>query len=475
MMPRGARLLVAAQLSKAATIFVGITVLSRLLTPTEFGHVAVPVAIVGVGEILRDFGLSTAAITARQLHHRQRNLLFWANVLIGILLAGLAVVLSPLLAEVFDNGPLAQVLPVLSIVFVINGAGAQYRANLNRHMKFTALGATDAVAPLVGVAAAIGAAIAGAGYWALVTQQITTSLVALVLLVSAGRWVPGLPSRVGESRKLLSFGASVSWSQALGHLGNNVDTFALGLWSSPAALGGYNRAFQLAIQPLNLLKAPASSVAMPLLSRRQDDRVGLARGVSTGQLLIGYTVVPVAAFVAACSAPLVSVMLGGQWTGIWPLVSLLAAAGVLQQLASVANWVFLAGNHGKALRRYSLVALAVKAAAVFAAAPFGPTWVAAAYLVSMAVLMPVTLLWAVRVASLPRSSVTVQILRPLFSALFAGCLAAGTTALTSGWLEILQVLVSGTVFVAGYTALAVIPRFRADFVEVLGILLKRRR
>lgn len=472
-MPRGARLLVLAQISKAATLLIGLTVLSRILSPVDFGYVAVPVAIIGIGEILRDMGLSAAAITQPNLALHQRDVLFWINVAIGLLLAIALILAAPLLSVAFDNVPMSQVLPVLSIVFLVNGAGAQFRADLNRRLKFTALSIIDSIAPFVGVLSAIVAGHLGAGYWALVIQQVATSVLVLVLLVGLGRWLPGPPRRWRESKRLLVFGANVSWSQILAYLGNNIDTLALGVWASAAQLGGYTRAFQMAVQPLALLKTPASSVAMPMLARRRDDPVGFARGVAVGQLLLGYTVVPLAGLLAACASPVVLLVLGRQWHDVVPYVALLAIAGCLQQTASVANWMFMAGNFGRSLRRYSSTAFVVKAVLVIAAAPFGALWVAAAYLGSVAVLTPIALTWACRTCGVSLGVVARAASRPLFAAAVAAVSAYIAVRALDAAHDVLQLLGGFGAFGVVYLALGLLRSFRGDYVYVVTTLLRR--
>ncbi|MGW9112847.1 lipopolysaccharide biosynthesis protein [Microbacterium sp. NPDC055683] len=474
--PRGARTLMLAQIAKAATLFLGVFVLSRILTPTEFGLVAVPIALVGIGEILRDLGLSAAATTHPDLSREARDLLFWVNVGVAIVLSGAVLLLAPILADAFDNNTIATALPWLSIVFLLNGISAQYRADLNRRMRFGSMALADSSGALGGVAIAIFVALAGGSFWALIVQQISNSLIVGLVVIVACRWLPGLPRRANGAKKLLTFGLSVSWSQALIYAGNNVDTLALGYWSPAQQLGYYTRSFQLAVQPFVMLKQPATAVALPLLSRRAADPSTFSSAAVRGQKLVAYTIVPAALLLAGAAEPLVALILGDQWLPAVPIVIALAAASATQQLVSVANWMMIAGHQGKALRRYSLVSLVVKVACIVTVAPFGPVAVALGYLAAAVISSPIALVWACRATGVRVRAVIPGVLQPAAIGSAAAALAwvAGSAAHQFGpWIaSACSVLVFALVYA---TVSGASKTIRNDIRMVLDSLLRRSR
>lgn len=471
--PRGARVLVFAQLAKAGAMFLGLVVLSRLLTPAEFGLVAVPLAIVGVGEILRDMGLSAAAITAKTLSRSVRSFLFWTNIGLGLLLALIVIVSGWIVTLISPGSELLPMLAVLALVFIVNGVGAQYRASLTRGMKFGHLALTDSVAGVGGVGLAILLAISGAGYWALIAQPLAIAVLTAGMSILFGRWLPSRPATYSEAKSVLGFGVSVAWSESLQYLGNNSDTFLLGAWGSSAQLGFYTRSFQLAIQPLGLLKQPLTSVALPILSRQADIADRFERNVFTGQRLLSYTVVPLAVFLSAAAYPVVLIVLGGQWTVAIPLVRILALAGALQQLVSVSYWIFMARNEGKSLRRFSAVSVTVKVVFIAIAVPFGAEAVALAYLLAASLMAPTVFVWACRVAKL-RATHAIKDLIPALTLLTAAGLAGFLTCNVLMTVEpLLQLIGAGAAFVAVYALGATVPRFRRDFKSVVGLILGR--
>src|SRR5580704_15678118 len=126
----------AARLSAQAANFVlrlgSLMVLARLLGPRDFGLVGMVTAFTGVLTLFRDFGLSSAAIQRTSITEEQISTLFWINILVGALLAVLAVALAPVIAAFYHEPRLFMVTTVLAVGFLFNAAGVQHGALLQR-------------------------------------------------------------------------------------------------------------------------------------------------------------------------------------------------------------------------------------------------------------------------------------------------------------------------------------------------------
>ncbi len=140
---RGAGVTLAGQGARILLQLASVTVLARLLSPGDYGLLAVGLVVVGVGEVFRDLGLTTAAIRAPDLTRGQRDGLFWLNVAAGALLAVLALAAAAPVAALFRQPELADVVRSLSAVFLLNGLTAQYRAGLVRDLRFGAVAGVD--------------------------------------------------------------------------------------------------------------------------------------------------------------------------------------------------------------------------------------------------------------------------------------------------------------------------------------------
>ena len=148
-----------------------LAVLSRLLDPEDFGLVAVVMAIIGVGELIRDMGLSSAAIQRPELPRGLASNLFWMNAGMGAVAMLAAAASGPLIAAAFGDERLATVALWLAPTFLLSGLTAQHRVSLVRDLRFATLGVVELAGQALGLVAAIALAVADLGYVALIGQD----------------------------------------------------------------------------------------------------------------------------------------------------------------------------------------------------------------------------------------------------------------------------------------------------------------
>ena len=465
---RGALVMVAGQGSRIVIQLASVVVLAKLLTPQDYGLVAMVLSLVGIGEIFRDFGLSTAAVQAETLSKAQRTNLFWLNTGIGATLSLIVFCSAGLIAAFFGEPLLTPIAQALSLTFLINGVATQYRADLNRHMKFGSLALSDVLAQGVALVAAVIFALLGAGYWALVAQQITQVTTVLVLVVCFGRWLPGLWRRKVPLKGFLKFGWNLMGTQLIGYASNNLDSIIIGLRFGASPLGIYNRGFSLLMSPLSQLRAPTTTVALPVLSRLQHDEERSGRYIKRGQIALGYSIVPGLAFVGGAAVPLVNLLLGDAWAEVAPILALLAVAGAFQTLSYVGYWVYLSRGLTSQLLRYTMVTFVIKAVCILGGSNWGIVGVAAGYALAPALCWPLSLWWLNRITVLPMRSLLLGALRIVSLAAVAGGAAFVTSWLLRAEPSVLALVAAGGAVLACYGVGALLfSRIREDIGAVL--------
>lgn len=465
---RGAAVTLAGQGTRILLQLASVVVLARLLSPRDYGLMAVGLLIVGMGEVVRDLGLSTAAIQAPELTRRQRDGLFWVSAAAGVVLAVVAAAGAGVVAAVFGQPELVPVTRALALTFVLNGLAAQYRAGLSRDLRFGAVAGADLLAQLAALVVAVTTAVAGAGYWALVFQQLTVGTVGLVAVMASARWLPGRPRRGVGLRPFLRFGGGLTGTHIVYYVGNNLDTMALGLWAGPTALGVYSRGFQLLMTPLAQVRTPATTVAVPVLSRlhAQPDRFG--DFLRRGQLALGIPIVTALALVAGAADPVIEIFLGDRWAAVAPVLALLAVAGSAQTLSFVGFWVYLARGLSGALLRYTLVTLALKATCIAVGAGFGVVGVATGYAVAALLEWPLSLWWLSRITEIPVRALLLGALRITGCAAVVGGACFAATQFTASWPAPGQLAAGLACGVCAYLLTALVPAVRADASVVLS-------
>ncbi|RBY86140.1 lipopolysaccharide biosynthesis protein [Blastococcus sp. TF02A-26] len=463
---RGIVVSVAGQGLRIGIQVLSVLLLARLLAPGDYGLLAMVVAVIGVAEVFRDLGLTTAAIRARQLSAAQRTNLFWISTALGAVLSTAAFLAAPLVAALFDRTELEDMTRALAWVFVLSGVAAQYRADLTRRMRFGVLALADVLAPLAGLGVALALALGGAGYWALVTQQLVQYGVMTVAVVVAGRWLPGRPSRRTPMDDLLRFGAGLVGIELIGYAGRNADSLLIGARFGATDLGLYNRVHQLLMVPLGQLRVPTTQVALPVLGRLQDDERRWAEFVRRGQLALGYTLVAGLGIVVGTAGPVVAVFLGDRWTETVPLLRWLAVGGACQTLAFVGYWVYLSRGLTGALTRFSLFETGVRLVAIAVGSAWGVVGLAAGFALAPALTWPISLWWLSRLAPIPRAQLVAGALRVLTVTGVVAAASAGVTALLGDAPAPLVLVLAAGAGAAAYLAITVWGPFRADLREV---------
>lgn len=456
-----------AQVTKIILQFASVAVLARLLTPHDYGLIALVLVVVGAGEVFRDFGLTAATVQAPTVTAAQRSQLFWLNTLIGVAIAIVVFSLSWPVAWLMGQEELRAMIQVLSLLFVLNGLMTQHRAQLQRLLRFKAIAGIDIIAAVAGLAAAVVAAMLGAGFWALVLQQLTIAVIGMVLAFLLGRWHPSRPTRRNDIRDFINFGWNIVATNMIVYAANQVDTLIVNAKFGTGSLGLYNRAYQLVMTPLNQVRGPLNGVAQPVFARVQADPARFNRYVTAGQLALGYAIGAPLALVIALAEPLVRVMLGAEWLSATPLLQCFAVAAFLGNLSMIGYWVYMARGLVSQLFRYTLVSLTIKVTCILVGAQFGLLGVAIGFAVAPALAWPISLWWLSRITPIPTGSLYAGAFRVALMGLIAGGAAWASTTLTADLNVVLVLLLGAVAAVLGAGIALALPWYRRDAAQLL--------
>ncbi|MFT3798209.1 lipopolysaccharide biosynthesis protein [Microbacterium sp.] len=397
---RGASITLFAQLYKAALQLVATMVLARMLSPDDFGLIAMVLSVIGISEIFRDFGLSSAAIQAKSVSTAERTNLFWANTGLGVSSAVVVAVSAPLIAMLYADARVTPVVVALAGSFVLSGMVTQYTADMSRRLMFRKMAIIEMVSPTIALGIAVVMALMGAGYWALVVQQLVSLAVLLALSVAAARWWPGVPRRDVSIRHFMKYGVALFGTQVIAYLTKNIDNIAIGVAWGATPLGYYDRAYQLLMAPLRQINAPMTRVALPVLSRVHDDPVRFERYLLRAQIVGGYVTATVFALAASLAKDIVLIVFGADWLPIVPIFTILALGGVLRAVSQISYWIFLASGHPGAQLKMYLVTRPLMILVIVAGVPWGAMGVAVGSTVAYSLHWIISLIWSCRVAGL---------------------------------------------------------------------------
>ena len=371
-----ARALLSARIISVGTQAIGIIVLSRLLTPVDFGIVAMVSGIMVIGNLLGDLGTSLAAIRIPQLSREQWSGLFWFNTGIGLAIGGLIALLSPWISSILNDPSVRIFLIALTPTFVFNGSAAQYRVQLNRDGRFAALATIESVAPAVGLLVAVSFAIVNPSPWPLIAQGLVASGTLLVLATLVVRQAPGWPKLGAGIRHLVTLGGALSATQVLQGLVDSAAPILLGRALGDIAAGNFSRGFSFTMMPHRQLATTLTRVAIPKLAQAETPEI-LHTRIRAARAAYGYSVGLISALVGGLSIPLVTLLLGVQWEGeTATVVSILSIGMMLQTVGYVLYWALVAVGNVKLFAKLEIPNLIVMLFLLATLSNHGPVAVA---------------------------------------------------------------------------------------------------
>lgn len=447
-----------------------VVILSRLLTETDYGLVGMVWAIIGVGHILKDFGLGAAAIQARNLSRGQRDNLFWVNAGSGLALTGLCLASAPLVATFYRRDDLTELVWWLAPTLLLSGMTTQYRADLTRRLKLGRVAVAETASTVLGLAAGVLGAILGWGPGALVAQQLVGGGLAVALLAISAGWLPRLYKPAEPMRQLFGFGLPMFGAQLLTYLVNNADSVIIGRMFGPAPVGLYNRGLQVVRVPMNQLRGPLDTLSLSVLSRLHSDDDRFLKFVRRGQLVMIYPLLAAAGGLIAAAPAVVDLMLGPRWAESAIFIQLLALGEGMTSLAAVGGWIYASRGFALALVKYTAFSAMVRLAFMLAGSMFGPVGVAAGFAVAHVCLWPVSLWWIGRISGLPTGGLIIAAVRVTVICVIPSLLTWGSVLLMDGVTSVLVVPVAITVHLMGFAILWLVPPVRKDYREILATI-----
>ncbi|MGP3698079.1 lipopolysaccharide biosynthesis protein [Rhodobacter sp. NSM] len=396
---RGAVVTVISQAALMLTQIGSVVILSRLLSPEDFGLVAMCTPVIALLMMLQDFGLLAATVQKKGLKDEEVNFLFWINVALSFSLTVLLLVTSPLVAMFYHEPRVGPLIAALSVTIALNGLGAQHGALLIRRMQYVRLGVIQVAGAVCSLAAAALWGWIHPSPWALFGGALVGTIVPTVGMWLGSRWRPGLPRRIEGWRPLLNFGAGVTGFNFANFFSMNVDKVVIGRAFGGESLGYYDRAFKLVLMPANSIFNPLARVMVPALSRLQDepDRYRSAFVRVAGLLL--FLLLPMMACAAAFADVVIPLAFGGNWDGSVAIFTALGIAGLVQPLNNIAGWLFLSQGRSKDFFHSGLIHAFFAGAAVLAGLPFGLIGVVVA--VAVAEYLKVPAIWGLTCRSGP--------------------------------------------------------------------------
>ena len=308
----------------------------RLLTPEDYGLLAMATVFIAFMLMLSEAGLAPALIQQQNLDEASLRSVFAIVIIINLSLLALLNLLAPVIAAFFDEERLVLILRIMSLQFLLSIFGTLPSVHMYRELKFKHLSLIHLVATISGSVLTLVLAFAQFGVWALVFGNLLISLCNVAALnIIAPFYLRPRFSLVGM-RSLLAFGGNVTASRLLWFFFTQIDVIIVGKMLGKEMLGFYSVSMQLASMPVQRVSAIVNQVAFPVFSKIQHDHQQFRNVVLKAIRVLSLVAFPILWGISSVADELVLLVLGEKWEAAVLPLKLLA---LMMPFRMVANFI----------------------------------------------------------------------------------------------------------------------------------------
>lgn len=425
---RGGVASVLAVYSNGVLQIVGAVVLARLLTPEDFGLVAIATVLTRFAPLLIDLGTSDATTQKSRITQGEVSALFFLNCGIGFAVAVTVSACGPLIAWLYQDLRLQFIVLLSTITFIFTGLSCQHFSLLRRTMQFAVIAKIQILSALLGFAVAVLIAISGYGYWALVARPVLSAGCLTAGAWLACKWRPGRAVFNSEVKTIIRFGMHVlgySITQAMTMV---ADRIALGLFYLPRELGLYQNASNMYENAISAPFGQLHGVGSAALSKLRPTPDLLQQKYEASLSLIAFFVMPTVAILSVTGQDATVILLGEKWRESGLLLSIMALRGMVEFIEGSQGWLHISSGRPERWKNWGVAAAIVRVLAILGGLSFGTQGVAVALVVAGWLIALPSVTYAGRPFGIGASLVIRAVGGPLFSATIA--IAAGLSLRT---------------------------------------------
>lgn len=307
----------------AQVVSFGVTlVLARLLTPTDYGTVALLSVFILLSNTIVDSGLGQALVQRKDVTVLAVNSVFYTNIAISVFIYTGLFFAAPVIARFYAVDGLTMLLRVLAINVIFNAINDVQNASLSRSMLFRKSFYIGIITCITSAMVGITMALQGYGAWALVISSVVSNFVGMVARWFIIAWRPAVMFSFSAVGGLWRFGWKLTISAIIDILYNNLYALLIGKLYSKADLAYVSKGRGIPQFLLDSINVPLGRVVFPAFSRMQCDVERLKNAMRRSLRFVSFFVFPFMTLCAICADSIVLLLFGDQWGSAVPYVRL---------------------------------------------------------------------------------------------------------------------------------------------------------
>lgn len=322
--------------------FLVFLILARLLEPEDFGLVAMAAVAVTFFKLFSNFGFGAAIVQRKKLETGHLDTAFWVDIFIGITMMAIALLSANSVANLYNEPRIESIFKALSLLF-IPSALCQVQTNiLRKALNFKPLAIRTVGAEIVGGVIGVACAIAGFGIWSLVAKQLAAAFAGTFILWLLSDWKPGLKVTWRYFKDLFGFSVKMLGANIVAFLSSKSDTFLIGYFLGPLALGYYTIALRVVSLLVESMGGTINQVIWPAFAKLQNDPGRIRAGFYSASEMLALIIMPVFLGIFATANNLVPFVFGEKWEPSIPILQILVVMGVISSMSKMYDSIMVA-------------------------------------------------------------------------------------------------------------------------------------
>lgn len=317
------------QFSSQGISFIVTIILARLLLPEQFGLIAILNVFVNIGSILMDGGMGQSLIRTENPDIEDYSTVFYFNLIVSFIIYSVVYILSPFIAEFYNQPELEYITKWYCIIFITNAFSSIHYTRLTKNMEFKK--ELTITIPSLILSSTVGVLMAynGFGIWSLVISSILQSTTVGIQLWFRSDWKPIFKFNKEKFYFHFKYGYKLTLSGILDAFFNNIYVLIIGKYFAANQVGFFNRADSLKQLPVNNISSVLNKITFPLFAKIQDDNERLKEMNKKIMQMVLYFVAPTLLIMAALGEPLFRLLFTDKWLPAVPYFQILCWGGIL--------------------------------------------------------------------------------------------------------------------------------------------------
>lgn len=346
-------------------------ILARLLSPQDFGLIAILMIFIQISQTLVNGGFSLALIQKKEVDDEDYSSVFYINLVVSCAAYMIIYVTAPFIAVFYNQPILTLLLRILSLVFIINAFSYVQEAHLNKDLRFKTLMFIHLPSNIFGGAVSIGMAMLGFGVWSIVALQLVTRLAYAIQIWIYSKWKPLFSFNKHKAKNLFSFGYKLMISDIIHTIYTNIYIVIIGKFFPVSTVGYYQTAYTMVDAPSSTITGVLSGVTFPIFASIQDDTNKLKEGYRSIMQQVFFWICPAFLLAGFLATPMFRFIFTDKWLPAVPYFQWLCVVGVFAPLIIYnLNIVNVIGRSDVFLK-LELIRKAVSIIAIIIVIPYG--------------------------------------------------------------------------------------------------------